>query len=103
MTSACRPGCPRSQRASSRSAAASPGLRRHLFRLRFSWSDGLYSADVRDLNEDGTSGKTLQAAIGSAKAMIVGSLDAPAQLAPDLRVRVDLEENAARQFAEHGQ
>lgn len=77
-------------------------LRLHLFPVRVSWSDGWYLATVRGLPEEATFEKTLKAVIDSTKAMIVRSLDAPTEVAADLRLRVCLDEGAASQFAQDG-
>ena len=78
-------------------------LRIGSFRLRITYADGRYIAAVHKLHERPTSEKTLQAVIASAKAMIVRCLDAPPELAPDLRVALELDESASKHFTEAGE
>ena len=75
-------------------------LRRHVFCVRVTWSDGWYLANVRGLPEETTFEKTLQAVIGSSKAMITRSVQAPPELTAELRVRVEIDDAAAKQFTE---
>lgn len=77
-------------------------LRRHTFRVRVSWSDGWYLANVGGLPEEATFGRTLHVVVESAKAMIARCLEAPEELVADLRIRIELDEVAAKQYAEQG-
>ena len=77
-------------------------LRIHEFKVKVTWSDGWYLADVRGIPEEATFEKTLHDLIASTRAMITRYVDAPADLASDLRVRVELDDRSANKFAEQG-
>ncbi len=69
-----------------------------VFDVRISWSDGWYYADVRGLPEEAVFEKTVKAVIKSARAMLVRSFGAPDDVAPQLTLRVALDEKASARF-----
>lgn len=71
--------------------------------MKVSWSDGWYLASVRSIPEEATFEKTLQGVIATTKATIVRYVGAPVDLASDLCLRVELDQQATRKFAELGE
>jgi len=71
-------------------------LKVHPHELRVSWSDGYYSASMPGLG-DASIAATLKDALNGAAEMLCRLFGAPAALAPQLTLRVELDETAAAQ------
>jgi len=76
-------------------------LKRNRHRLRVTWSDGHYSASLPHLC-DASFGATLAEAVNRAAEMLCQLLGAPADLAPQLTIKVELDETATAQVRDSG-
>lgn len=72
-------------------------LRRWVFDVRVTWSDGWFSATVHELPAEASFGRALQASVQAAREMIVQFNQAPKELANDLHVTIRLDEGATNQ------
>lgn len=72
-------------------------LRRWVFDVRVTWSDGWFSATVHELPADASFGRTLQDSVRAAREMIIQFNQAPTELTDDLHVTIRLDESAANQ------
>lgn len=78
------------------------GLKIHRYTAVVSWSDGYYSATVLGAMLDAAFGETLQQAINCVGEMICAMYDAPAALAAELKLAVELEPSAVDRIRQHG-
>jgi len=72
-------------------------LRRWVFDVRVTWSDGWFSAAVHELPADASFGRTLQDSVRAAREMIIQFSQAPKELVNHLHVKIGLDEGATTQ------
>jgi hypothetical protein len=72
----------------------------HRFTLDVSWSDDYFAASLPD-HYDAAFGRTLKEAISGAATMLCQLFDAPAELADQLTITVELDETAVRRVVAH--
>ena len=77
-------------------------LRRHVFVLRVSWADGWFVSDVKGVPHETVFETSLSESVRTARAMLTRFCGAPEALAPDLVVRVEMDEHATRRFLLEG-
>lgn len=78
------------------------GLKIHRYTVIVSWSDGYYAAAIRGAMLDATFGETLQQAVNRTGEMICNMYGAPAELASELNLTVELERSAADRIRKSG-